>query len=203
MPSTEQTSRLNNIQNIIIPLCYKTSYSPLVLTTQWILESGYGTKQSGVNNVLGITWTTRSPFTYSWVKTWEHLTSAQIRKLPREEAARVESITPIEGKDDLFKVVLQRRFNNYDTVDECLEDKIDLIVTAKRYRPSYLQWLDKYRESRSLYSQERDLTLLSAICKAGYATDIKYQSTVLSIAKQKSTITSITTAIPRFTPKGG
>lgn len=203
MPSKEQVGRLNNILNTIVPLCASTRYPPLVLSVQWILESGYGTKESGENNVLGITWTKLSPFSYSWCPTHECLTAAQIEALPREEKATVVSIKPIKGVDNLFEVFLKRRFNNYDSEAECLGDKIDLIKMASRYKRAYNRWLEDYDKDRLLYYPDRDLVLLTSICDAGYATDIKYKSTVLAIAKQKSIIESVTYAIANFHKRKG
>ena len=74
-----------------IAVSYERSvgYPPEVLIAQWAIESNWGKRPSGKNNLFGMTFNPSHHRSFSWVLTWEELTQEEINRLPADERARV------------------------------------------------------------------------------------------------------------------
>lgn len=88
---------------------------------QAALESGWGKKKVGNNNLFGVTkgsWNGKTVL----VKTTEFFSSPGIKFDPPEE---VHSVTKMPG--GRYKYSVSRLFRDYDSVKQCLDDHLDIL----------------------------------------------------------------------------
>ena len=152
-----------------------TGYPADVIVAQWAVESAWGTRQSGRNNLFGMTYRPRHSG-FSWVPTREELTAAGIAALPAAERATITSQTPMPNRPGFFNVRLKRRFADYATVNDSIQDKVSLVMTSPRYAAAWTGYLRNRNVSE----------FIDAIAAAGYATAGNYMTLVKQIAGQKN-----------------
>ena len=111
-----------------IAVSYERSvgYPPDVLIAQWAIESNWGKRPSGKNNLFGMTFNPSRHKSFSWVPTWEELTQDGIDRLPLDERNRIRSVVPMSNRPGYFRVELDRKFADYDTAEESIADKVGL-----------------------------------------------------------------------------
>ena len=161
-----------------IAVSYERSvgYPPEVLIAQWAIESNWGKRPSGKHNLFGMTFHPSRHRSFSWVLTWEELTQTEINRLPADERARIRKTAPVPTRPGYFRVNLERKFADYDTPEQSVADKVGLITSAARYRAAW-----------SAYRQDRNVdTLITGICRAGYATAGGYEALARQIAAQNN-----------------
>jgi flagellum-specific peptidoglycan hydrolase FlgJ len=153
-----------------------TGYPPAVLIAQWAIESNWGKRPSGKNNLFGMTFHPSRHRSFSWVMTSEELTKEQLNRLPADERARIQKIAPVPTRPGYFRVALERKFADYDTPEQSVADKVGLITSTARYRAAW-----------SAYRQDRNVDkLITGICCAGYATAGGYEALARQIAAQNN-----------------
>ena len=161
-----------------IAISYERSvgYPPEVLIAQWAIESNWGKRPSGKNNLFGMTFNPSRHKSFSWVLTWEELTQEEINRLPADERARIRESVAMPTRPGYFRVTLERKFADYDTPEESIADKVGLITSAARYRNAW-----------SAYERDRNVNgLITGICRAGYATAGGYEMLAQQIAGQEN-----------------
>lgn len=159
-------------------------YPPQVLLAQWAIESKWGARPAGRNNVFGVTYNASRHQAFSWVSTWEELTDAGIAALPEEERRRITRREPLVNRPNLWRVELERRFADYPDVQTAIGDHVGLITTAPRYSAAWSQ-----------FNADKDIDqFLEGICRAGYATAGYYAQLAQKIAVQRNVLRAIAAA---------
>jgi flagellum-specific peptidoglycan hydrolase FlgJ len=159
-------------------------YPPQVLIAQWAIESKWGARPSGRNNLFGMTFNPARHASFSWVATWEELNDAGIASLPPEERRTITKKEPIPHRPGVWRLELQRRFADYDSPRASIEDKVGLITTAPRYAAAW----SGFRATKDVDA------FITAICRAGYATAGYYPQLASQIAAQKNVARAIAAA---------
>jgi flagellum-specific peptidoglycan hydrolase FlgJ len=162
----------------------EVGYPPQVLIAQWAIESKWGARPSGRNNLFGMTFNPARHASFSWVATWEELTEPGITALPADERRTITKKEPIVNRRGWWRVELQRRFADYSTAVASIDDKVGLITTAPRYAAAW----SGYRANKDIDS------FIEAICAAGYATAGYYAQLAQQIAGQKNVARAIAAA---------
>lgn len=159
-------------------------YPPQVLIAQWAIESKWGARPSGRNNLFGMTFNSARHSSFSWVATWEELTEAGIAGLPPAERQTITKREPMLNRRGWFRVELQRRFADYASPAASIDDKVGLITTAPRYAAAWAG-----------YQATKDINaFIDAICAAGYATAGYYPQLAQKIAAQPNVARAIAAA---------
>lgn len=173
-----QQQRLEQIAAVAVTLEASLGYPPQLLIAQWALESGWGASVSGDNNYFGMTKAARHK-DWKWCTTREVLSQRGINALDQDEFQKIVSLK--DRGDGRFDVVLSRKFASYPTLLDGVTDKVNLIMTGDRYKPSF-----------AAFVVDRDvMKLIDGIAKAGYATDPNYAATLKKIAIQKNVMDAI------------
>ena len=160
------------------------SYPPQVLIAQWAIESKWGARPSGRNNLFGMTFNPRRHKSFSWVATWEELTEAGIAALPQDERRTITKREPMPNRAGFWRIELHRRFADYESPQASIADKVGLITTAPRYAAAWSQ-----------YGLDRDINqFIEGICRAGYATAGYYPQLAQQIAAQPNVARAIAAA---------
>lgn len=108
MATEEQKSRFNEVYQTALK---SGTPHPEVIAAQWALESGWGKKQSGKNNLFGIKAGNGDP--------------------NNQEAGTVIWTTEnINGK----KVKVQQKFRDYESIDQSIADRAKFTLENPRYR---------------------------------------------------------------------
>lgn len=150
--------RLHNFYLIAKPICQEYTYPIGVLLTFWVLESNWGKQLTGANNFFKIRYLynrkaygKQSNPGWSWNTTIEYLTKPQFNKIPAKEAERIKQYTfdPISNK---YKILMERRYINYLTIEDCIIDKIYIIKYNNYYYRAYSRWLS-HRDDEQLLKE--------------------------------------------------
>jgi flagellum-specific peptidoglycan hydrolase FlgJ len=169
---------------IAISYEHRAGYPPEVLIAQWAIESNWGKRPSGKNNLFGMTFNPSRHKSFSWVPTWEELTQDGINRLPLDERQRIRSTVPMSNRPGYFRINVERKFADYETAEDSIADKVGLITTAARYRSAW-----------TAFQQNRDVNaLIGGICAAGYATAGNYAALAQQIAAQPNVRQAIAAA---------
>lgn len=105
----------------IYPAAKSGEISPVFVTAQAALESGWGKSAIG-NNLFGITKGSSWTGAVRLVNTTEYFTRADISfKAPE----KVMSVTKISDKR--YRYSVKRLFRDYESVSECLEDHLSIL----------------------------------------------------------------------------
>jgi len=159
-------------------------YPPQVLIAQWAIESKWGARPSGRNNLFGMTFNPARHSSYSWVATWEELAEAGIASLPADERRAITKREPMPSRPGWFRIELQRRFADYPSPQASIADKVGLITRAPRYAAAW-----------SAYQADKVIdAFIEAICIAGYATAGYYPQLAQKIAAQPNLARAIAAA---------
>lgn len=159
-------------------------YPPQVLIAQWAIESKWGSKPSGRNNLFGMTYNPARHSGFSWVPTWEELTEVGISALPPDELRTMTKREVLPRRNGWWRVELQRKFADYASPQASIADKVGLITTAPRYHAAW-----------SAFLRDQDINaLLVGICAAGYATASYYPQLAQQIAAQPNVARAIAAA---------
>jgi flagellar protein FlgJ len=98
----------------------KDSINPLFVTAQAALETGWKIKGTG-NNIFGIT-------KGSWTGKTELVLTAEIFNNPGVKFREPERIAGIESTPDgKFRYRVYRQFRSYDSLEECLDDHLNVL----------------------------------------------------------------------------
>lgn len=177
-----RANRLSSFAKLAVQVEKEHQYPAELLVTQWAIESGWGTQESGTNNFFGMTRAQRHGNNWKWCPTREVLSEKGILTyLDTEERSRITAKTL--RADGLFDVRLYRRFANYATLTEGVLDKVNLIQTGDRYK----KFFDVYRVDGNLSK------LLSSVLPV-YASDPAYLSLVKAIMAQTNVKAAIAAA---------
>ena len=138
--------------------------SPLFVTAQAALESGWGKAAIG-NNLFGITKGSTWKGETKLVTTTEYFSSPSIRF---ESPEKVISVTRV--KPNCYKYKVKRLFRMYDSVAECLRDHLAILK-----KPQFADaWPDRYDPRKYVVKLQDSVGLR-------YATAPDYVSTINKI----------------------
>lgn len=109
----QKNERAKAIAPVICKMAKEFGLDPVLAMSQWVIESGWGARNSGRNNPFGFTAEVGNPNKwwkgdFKLCKTWEEY----------------------NGK----KVVMRRKFRSYDTVADGVGDYLRLIHDSKHYK---------------------------------------------------------------------
>lgn len=116
----EQIAFVKRIYPAAVRLYESGGVSPLFVTAQAALETGWKDKGIG-NNIFGITkgsWTGAT----SLELTTEYFSSPNIKFKEPESVVSIEQIAP-----NRYKYRVKRLFRVYDSIDACLDDHLSLL----------------------------------------------------------------------------
>ena len=156
------------------------SIHPLFVTAQAALESGWGEKSIGGNNIFGITKGSWKGKTQLVLTTEYFKTPGKLFKSPEE----VASITPLP--DGRYKYRVYREFRVYDSIEECLSDHMSVLKNSG-YADAW-----PYRKNPKEFARR-----ISDNVGSKYATDPNYAGVMSSVIDTVSKrITEIKNEIP-------
>lgn len=123
--------------------------SPLFVTAQAALESGWGKSAIG-NNLFGITKGS------SWTGPVELVTTTEYFKTPDVSFRLPEQVLSVmQVSPSRYKYKVKRLFRQYDTVDECLRDHLALLqkpcyADAWPYRKDPEEFVKRIQDDKGL-----------------------------------------------------
>lgn len=139
---------------------------------QWAVESGWGTRASGKNNLFGIKRAARHK-QGEWVKTKEvYASQAALNQAIRKGSIRNADITEY-GPGSRVKVNCEAEFASFNTPEEAMDDRAVLLTTAKVYAPYWQQ----FQVSKDMEQWLRGIA-------TKYATAPAYGDLLVQIARQ-------------------
>lgn len=121
--------------------------SPLFVTAQAALESGWGKSAIG-NNLFGITKGSSWNGPVELVTTTEYFKTADVTFRAPEKVLSVTQVAP--GR---YRYLVKRFFRQYDTVDECLQDHLALLqkpgyADAWPYRKDPVEFVKRIQDDK-------------------------------------------------------
>lgn len=174
--SLVQQSRLNLFSVAAVAAEKRHGYPAEVIVGQWATESGWGSREAGRNNVFGMTYVEGRHRGFSMVPTREYVTWLELQRFTADELATAKVIETGSGPAVRYEgkkwVSMRRKFADFATLADAIDNKVALITTNQRYATAW----NAYKASKNWRE------LIRGIAQAGYATGPDYAATVLSVA---------------------
>lgn len=179
MYTYETDERLKRIAVASVKAEKTTGYPPLVLLSQWAVESSWGQKVTGDYNFWGIKRTPEQGLA-KLCRTTEDLTSVAFQHMRADERGSVTKVEPI-GTPGIKRYHLSCWFASYAGFDESVAAYIHFILSNSRYGAAWAHYQ---------LSKDAD-ALISGIARAGYATGGGYEMLLLTVAHQPNILHAI------------
>lgn len=175
-------SRLSAFAEIAVTSERMTHFPAELECAQWAIESKWGQRHTGKNNVMGLTaaWSSGPS---SFVPTFEEFTWAQFLLFERTNPSEARTAREMDGSplrrnwlgEKRFRC--SRLFRDYPSIEACVADKVQKLTSASgRYSLGWAAFL----------ATGDAFALADAIARAGYASDSTYGNLVKTIMRQNN-----------------
>lgn len=150
-----------------------TGYPPVVLLSQWAIESKWGQRLTGEFNYWGIKrYPDKGPA--KLCPTWEDVSLAGFAAFRSDEKAAVTKKEPLGN--GIWRFYMSCWFASYASVDESVAGYINFVLGNSRYHAAWSQYQ---------LTHDTD-SLLRGIARAGYADGKGYEDLLLTIEHQQN-----------------
>jgi flagellar protein FlgJ len=142
----------------------RDSISPLFVTAQAALETGWKLKGDGTNNLFGITKGS------SWTGAVKMCLTTEYFATPDRKFQAPEMVVSVEKSGDRYRYRVYRLFRAYDSIEGCLDDHLG-VLRGPGYADAY-----PYRNDPKMYAER-----VSDSVGARYATAPDYAAVMAGV----------------------